>query len=270
MGYFDDLEIVQAMQKLHAYHVSKPINPPYFSLCLLRRGELVVTMDGARHHLKAPFIFWALPGHVYQFLSAEARFRKETIWLDMGGPRARRISRGLAQLSSAGGLGLPLASSMEMALLMLRIINLNRHASEQSIRHRIVVYVEELIGLIYDAAFCGETGVPACSPILEAAEQFKKYPAVRYDPEALAGKYAMSYETFRKKFRRYIGQPPHEFLLSCGMKLAVELMRSGERPIKEIADACGFDDASSFSRMFRKKNGVYPREFRKKMTENIR
>ena len=269
MGYFDDLEIVQAMQKLHGYHVSKPINPPYLSLCLLRRGELVVTMDGTRHHLNAPFIFWALPGHVYQFLSAEARFRKETIWLDMGGSRARRISRGLASLPSFCGLGLPLGSSMEMALLMLRIINLNKHAAEQSIRHRIAVHVEELIGLIYDAAFCGDGGAHACSSILEAAEQFKKNPAVRYDPEALARKYGMSYETFRKKFKRYIGQAPHEFLLSCRMERAVELMRSGERPIKEIADACGFADASSFSRMFRKKSGVYPREFRKKMTENI-
>ena len=91
MGYFDDLEIVQATHKIFGYHVSKPIDPPYLSLCLLRKGELIVMKDGAKRHLKAPFIFWALPGHVYQFVSVEARSRRETIWLDLGGLRARRI-----------------------------------------------------------------------------------------------------------------------------------------------------------------------------------
>ena len=269
MGYFDDLEIVQATQKLHGYHVSKPINPPYFSLCLLRKGEMIVIRDGRRHHLKAPFIFWAVPGHVYQFLSVEAKFRRETIWLDMGGARARRISRGLEALPSFAGLGVPLTSSMETALLMLRIINLNRHASEQTIRHRIVVYVEELIGLIYDAVFCGDNTCHGCSAILEAAELFKKNPAARYDLASMAREYGMSYETFRKKFKRYVGQPPHEFLLSCRMNLAVSLMRDMAHPVKEIADACGFDDLSSFSRMFRKKIGFYPRAFRKKMEEEL-
>ncbi len=32
MGYFDDLEIVQATHKIFGYHVSKPIDPPYLSL----------------------------------------------------------------------------------------------------------------------------------------------------------------------------------------------------------------------------------------------
>ena len=104
MGYFDDLEIVQATHKIFGYHVSKPIDPPYLSLCLLRKGELIVMKDGAKRHLKAPFIFWALPGHVYQFVSVEARSRRETIWLDLGGLRARRIRLGLEELASAGGL----------------------------------------------------------------------------------------------------------------------------------------------------------------------
>ncbi len=43
MGYFDDLEIVQATHKIFGYHVSKPIDPPYLSLCLLRKGEFCCT-----------------------------------------------------------------------------------------------------------------------------------------------------------------------------------------------------------------------------------
>lgn len=78
----------------------------------------------------------------------------------------------------------------------------------------------------------------------------------------------MSYDTFRKKFKFYIGQAPHEFLLNCKIELAVELMRKHEISIKEIADSCGFADISSFSRMFRKRSGLYPREFRKNMSES--
>ena len=267
MGYFDDLEIVQATHKIFGYHVSKPIDPPYLSLCLLRKGELIVMKDGAKRHLKAPFIFWALPGHVYQFVSGEARSRRETIWLDLGGLRARRIRLGLEELASAGGLGLPLSNCMGMALLMLRIINLNRHG-ENLIRHRLIVYVEELIGLIHDEAVCGKEMNHDCALILEAAEQFKRNPAIKYDLQEVARTHAMSYDTFRKKFKFYIGQAPHEFLLNCKIELAVELMRKHEISIKEIADSCGFADISSFSRMFRKRSGLYPREFRKNMSES--
>ena len=127
---------------------------------------------------------------------------------------------------------------------------------------------EELIGLIHDEAVCGKEMNHDCALILEAAEQFKRNPAIKYDLQEVARTHAMSYDTFRKKFKFYIGQAPHEFLLNCKIELAVELMRKHEISIKEIADSCGFADISSFSRMFRKRSGLYPREFRKNMSES--
>lgn len=259
MSYFDDLHIVQTTHKIYGFHITKPLNPPYFSICLLREGEIIVVTDGIRRRLKAPAIFWAIPGHTYQF---ENMNRRETIWLDMGGSRIRRIWCGLEKLLPFGFLALD--NSMKFAELMTKIIQLDQTGKEM-LHHRIVVSVEELIGLIYDEALCGMNENYDCSVLFKIAEEFSRNPVSKYDMTNVARDCGMSYDSFRKKFKCYIGQSPYEFLLNKKMDLAADLLHDHRKSIKEIADSCGFRELSCFSRMFKKKTGSYPREFRKKL-----
>ena len=53
------------------------------------------------------------------------------------------------------------------------------------------------------------------------------------------------------------------------MKIKIErakyLLTENDRPVKEVAEMLGFEDAFYFSRMFKKYTGVSPQAFRNKI-----
>lgn len=63
-------------------------------------------------------------------------------------------------------------------------------------------------------------------------------------------------------FRKHLGCPPHDYILSCRLALARNLLSQG----KSVTDACysaGFQDSSSFGTIFKKHIGVLPSHYRK-------
>lgn len=72
----------------------------------------------------------------------------------------------------------------------------------------------------------------------------------------------MGYELFRKRFKSQIGCSPKQYFLMLKMNHASERLLKPLSSIKEIAAELGFDDPYYFSRIFRKKTGLSPRQYR--------
>jgi AraC-like DNA-binding protein len=66
-----------------------------------------------------------------------------------------------------------------------------------------------------------------------------------------------------RMFRRRFGLPPKEFLLRCRMNAARDYLLAG-LSVKETASRSGFADEQYFSRFFAKREGVSPREYRRR------
>ncbi|NRA38544.1 MAG: helix-turn-helix domain-containing protein, partial [Planctomycetes bacterium] len=49
---------------------------------------------------------------------------------------------------------------------------------------------------------------------------------------------------------------------SIRFKRACDMLQQGQAQLQQIADACGFSDASSFSRSFKRFAGKSPREWK--------
>jgi AraC-like DNA-binding protein len=81
---------------------------------------------------------------------------------------------------------------------------------------------------------------------------------------ALAQRFGMSYESFRKRFTRILGQSPTRYRAARLMDRACELMQQGQLSDKEIAHALGFCDEFYFSRRFRQITGQTARQFRQR------
>jgi len=62
------------------------------------------------------------------------------------------------------------------------------------------------------------------------------------------------------KFKEILGKSASEFILSIRMKEASRLLKSKQYTISEISDLLGFNDASYFSKSFKKYFNHSPRE----------
>jgi len=82
------------------------------------------------------------------------------------------------------------------------------------------------------------------------------------DFESYARQNHIGYAYFRKMFRQYTGTAPGQYQLDLKISKARELLIATDLSVKEIAFQLGFHSIHYFSRIFKKKTGLSPSEFR--------
>lgn len=70
-----------------------------------------------------------------------------------------------------------------------------------------------------------------------------------------------------RMFMEHIGVSPQEYITEVRMERACELLQTGEFSVQAVACSVGYKDALYFSRLFRKRKGIAPSNYRKKRTE---
>ncbi len=80
--------------------------------------------------------------------------------------------------------------------------------------------------------------------------------------EELADVCKLNRSYFSKLFKDSMGCPPQEFLIRLRLAHAADLMKGTRRTIGDIAMRCGYPNQLHFSRAFKKRYGVSPREWR--------
>lgn len=80
----------------------------------------------------------------------------------------------------------------------------------------------------------------------------------------LADRCRISEIYFRRLFAESFGVSPKQFILELRIQRAKQLLGEGGLKISAIADACGFGDAYHFSRIFKKRTGYTPTEYRQR------
>jgi AraC family transcriptional regulator len=72
----------------------------------------------------------------------------------------------------------------------------------------------------------------------------------------------MSAAHFSREFRRAVGLPPHQYMVKLRLERARDALLNADDRIVDIAQECGFADASHFSRAFATHFGMSPTSFR--------
>ena len=72
----------------------------------------------------------------------------------------------------------------------------------------------------------------------------------------------VSANCFRRLFREYSGKSPTEYRMDLRLDMAKNMLLGSDISIVNIADSLGFESTSYFSRLFKKKTGVSPSQFR--------
>jgi len=68
---------------------------------------------------------------------------------------------------------------------------------------------------------------------------------------------------FIREFKKKYNVSPYQYLISKRLLKAEELIRSPEITLKEICTRVGYEDISSFSKLFKRRFGVSPEFYRK-------
>ena len=87
--------------------------------------------------------------------------------------------------------------------------------------------------------------------------------------ETLAEIEHLSISRYRTFFKEYMGTAPLDYIITLRIKKACELISESDLNIGEVAEAVGYSDQLYFSRIFKKRMGVIPSEYRNAETVKL-
>ena len=68
--------------------------------------------------------------------------------------------------------------------------------------------------------------------------------------------------TFARRFREATGMTPLDYVHALRLEEAKQMLETGDLPVEAIANEVGYEDASFFGRLFRRKVGLTPAQYR--------
>lgn len=117
----------------------------------------------------------------------------------------------------------------------------------------------------------GEDKSSDSSSIMQQVEQIHRYIERSYHENitltALAEQYHMDASYLSRIFSQKYGETIIAFLTRIRMEKAAELMKDQDKKLETISFLVGYDDYNYFSRVFRKKMGCSPREYRNNLAQ---
>ncbi len=109
-------------------------------------------------------------------------------------------------------------------------------------------------------------------PLITAAiEQMERRLQDTFSATALAARLHISYRTLHRRFRSVTGYTPLTYMQELRVERAKALLETSRRSVGQIAATVGYDDLSSFRRLFARQTGLSPAEYRKRFRnrENV-
>lgn len=104
--------------------------------------------------------------------------------------------------------------------------------------------------------------------INKVCQHIQKHSAEDLPLQEIAALVNLSESAFCKFFKRTTGKTFSDYLVDIRVGHACHLLAESDDPISEIAYRSGFDSLTYFNRVFLRKKGLRPREFRKGLSDS--
>lgn len=189
-----------------------------------------------------------------------------------------RIDGGEADGTESNGIGADGTESngigSEPRRLLQMLDEIDRLYTEKPLCHelRIKGLLCEILAALLPEAYRNPANkrlqsVPASSAELERLQLTLDYLHQHYDSvvslQELADLTHLSREACCRSFRRMTGKSITEYLQEYRVTQSLPLIRSGRYSISQVAELCGFSNASRFAAAFRKRMGINPGHYHK-------
>lgn len=112
---------------------------------------------------------------------------------------------------------------------------------------------------------CGDTA-PKEQAYAPLVRQIIEYMNAHYEEaisnETIAAHFNFNSAYLNRIFKNNTGNTMHEFLISRRLSTAMEMLRSQNMPVGEVAQKCGFQSLYHFTKTFKKRTRMSPSEYR--------
>jgi len=253
----DDLlaaECVCEVQLLRGAHYMRR-NAPFLSLEYVQSGELLARQRNRGFRLEAGEVFLMQPEMENEFVSGPDGCHKISVMISGKMLKSYLAESGLGETDVVAGL-----DRHHIERLLHRLDELAETGDSPSPEQNALRTFELLQYLRTPPA--GEE-VPEALVLLRG--EFEENPGFAWTRELMAERCRCTPAHLTRQFRRCFHTTPYRMLLELRMRRARHLLEREELSVKEIASAVGYPNALNFSTEFRRRVGMSPREYRRRI-----
>ncbi|MBT8415501.1 MAG: AraC family transcriptional regulator [Boseongicola sp.] len=137
-------------------------------------------------------------------------------------------------------------------------------AQQLQTAHRSLARIEEFLLVLTNRVADAASGVSNTSPrwFAEACSAAQSQEVFSQGAAGFIAAAGRSHEHVCRTCKTVTGLTPSEYINQIRIEFAAHLLRSDERSINDVVEACGFDNNSYFYRLFRRQYGITPRQYR--------
>lgn len=222
---------------LHTYRYA---NTSFYLIHYVVKGKGIVTKNKEEIPVSAGQLFIIKPNNVYTY-TADEKDPWTYIWFSFNGELSSAFEK-LGDVVSYSG------SVIEEMLSAEKYKNTR---------------TEFLAGKIYEFMASVFEGEEIKTDYVKAVSDFVKYnDSPSLSVSRIARELNLNPRYLSRLFKKEKGMTIQEYIVNAKMKKARMLLKSGFN-VSETAKAVGYEDAFSFSKMFKKYEGVSPKEIKK-------
>lgn len=245
----------------------------YYEIYYLLKGRVLYSVNN--------FVYPLMPGDVFIVLPNESHYThydgnsecerinvyctRKSFPTDVFG----EIPCILDTMTHSGKIILPKKTQIDVSQILMTMLRENNHPDDFSQAFLVVKLAELLLQIHRNGQLVSSTMQEGKDNTID---KVVKYIETNFNQpislEDLANIANLSPAYFSRKFRKETGITFKDYLNLIRNKRACQALLTTDDSVTKIAADCGFSSSNYFKDIFRKMNGVSPREYRKRMAEN--
>lgn len=244
-------------QKCDSRHTWGPASRDHYLIHYISAGKGVYRCAGKTYELSEGDMFLIIPSQIASY-TADSNDPWEYYWVGFNGTEALRMINLSGFSREKPFLRLP--DIVEVKALLLNIYNSRGNSPDADAR--MIGYLYLFLGRLI-SEYGQQRTTYGTRDYLSQALRFIQYNyANEIGVSDIADYVGISRSQLYRAFLSYFNISPNDFLQDYRVNEACSLLRAGSFTVAEVAGSVGFTDPLYFSRVFKKRKGITPTEYR--------